>query len=311
MITSIDRDQAREEARARLPELLDMLVPNYRHDRAFTCLSPNHEDRHPSMRYLSRVNAVKCFSCGWTGDSFAVVGAVFGLTGGEVFRKTYDLLGIDTRGGQVRRQQPPKRKPANAPIENWQEIADLIYPVGWNDPKPEVKLPLPLEVTATVEAGVLGWLLDNPFDVLPVFQAGLRREHFEDAELAELYEKIMFFDDLDEYADDFLAWVRQQAIPAHMLRRSARFIIETGKRRLLESMLAKAESYHSNGNHPRWLLSGILKRALAITHEHFAIPTVDDHRLTELVAGIFERFNAGEQADAILSGFIQCKTGAA
>ena len=302
MSVTIGRDQAKEEARARLPELLADLIPNFRSDRAFRCLNPGHEDRHPSMRYLSRVNAVKCFSCGWTGDSFAVVGAIYGLTGGNAFKKTFEVLGIDTRGGHVRRQQP-KQKPANTPIKNWSEIVALIYPPGWDTPKAE-KLPQALEVTATVEAGVIGWLLDNPFDVLIAFQAGLRQEHFNDQELGKLFTKIMYFDDLHEYNDTFLTWAKTLAVPGHMLKHSAKFIAATGKRHLLDVMLAKAFTCYQNGDNLRWLLVAILKRASTITREQYTIPDVDDHHLDKLLFGLFERFYAGEQSENILSGFI-------
>lgn len=304
-VTRITRDEAQAQARERLPEILAEVVPGFRPDKAFRCLSPDHEDRHPSARYMSRTNTVRCFACGWTGDVFKVVGTVYGLVGSDMFRKTYDLLGIDARGSGARRPQPIKRRPLGAPPENWQEIADLIYPPGWDvvEEVDEIKLPLPLRVSDQVEAGIIGHLLQHPSDVLIAFRVGLRQRHFEDAAFGELYHKLVMLDELNEYADDFLTWVKALAIPAHMLRRSARFITATGRRRLLDMVLTKAFTYHQNGDLSRWLLAGILRRAAAITREKYKIPEVGDQRLGELAADLFERFHAGELPDAILAQF--------
>ena len=37
------------------------------------CLSPNHEDKNPSMSFKTETNTFKCFSCGFTGDTIALV----------------------------------------------------------------------------------------------------------------------------------------------------------------------------------------------------------------------------------------------
>ncbi len=37
-------------------------------DRCFRCLSPDHEDKHPSMSYDARRDKVHCFACGATYD---------------------------------------------------------------------------------------------------------------------------------------------------------------------------------------------------------------------------------------------------
>lgn len=48
--------------------------------RAFCCLSPNHEDRHPSMHYNPRAKNVHCFACGATYDIFDLVGMDYGIS---------------------------------------------------------------------------------------------------------------------------------------------------------------------------------------------------------------------------------------
>ena len=161
------------------------------------------------------------------------------------------------------------------------------------------------EVLAKTEAGIVGRLLGHPFDALITSRAGLLRKHFEDQELGELFERLMFFDGIDEFADEFLAWVRQQAIPAHMLRRSARFVVSIGRRRLLDVVLVKAFTFFQSGNSPHWLLSAILLRATQITCRRHETPKDNDDRLAELLAEIFGRFHSGEQPDAILNRFQQ------
>lgn len=43
-------------------------------NRPFNCLSPTHEDRHPSMSYSPKYNICKCFSCGACYDIFDLIG---------------------------------------------------------------------------------------------------------------------------------------------------------------------------------------------------------------------------------------------
>ena len=47
--------------------------------KPFRCLSPDHEDRHPSMSYNPRAHNVHCFACGATYDIFDLVGLDYGL----------------------------------------------------------------------------------------------------------------------------------------------------------------------------------------------------------------------------------------
>ena len=45
----------------------------------FTCLNPDHEDRHPSMSYTSKYNICHCFSCGTKYDIFDLIGLDYGV----------------------------------------------------------------------------------------------------------------------------------------------------------------------------------------------------------------------------------------
>lgn len=63
--------------------------------RAFHCLNPGHNDRHPSMRYDRNREAVHCFSCGSDYDLFDLVGIEYGLSSfPEKVEKTGELFNI-------------------------------------------------------------------------------------------------------------------------------------------------------------------------------------------------------------------------
>ena len=49
-------------------------------NKPFTCLNPEHEDRHPSMSYSSKYNICKCFACGSSYDIFDLIGLDYGVT---------------------------------------------------------------------------------------------------------------------------------------------------------------------------------------------------------------------------------------
>lgn len=49
-------------------------------NKPFTCLNPEHEDRHPSMSYSSKYNICKCFACGASYDIFDLIGLDYWVT---------------------------------------------------------------------------------------------------------------------------------------------------------------------------------------------------------------------------------------
>ncbi len=73
------------ELKPLLEAWLQQNVPGFKPGQPFKCINPAHQDKHPSMIFnganASGIAAytVHCFSCGWNGDIFAVIGAVQGL----------------------------------------------------------------------------------------------------------------------------------------------------------------------------------------------------------------------------------------
>ena len=62
-------------------------------NKPFTCLNPQHEDRHPSMSFDKRNNRCICFSCGARYDIFDIVGIDYNINHtSQKFRKTYQIL---------------------------------------------------------------------------------------------------------------------------------------------------------------------------------------------------------------------------
>lgn len=298
--TTMTRETAKEEARARLPEVLAEVVPGFRPERPFRCLNPNHEDRHPSARYMNRTNTVRCFSCGWSGDVFDVVGAVYGLAGGEAFKKTYAMLGIDARGGNVGRRQPSRPRPANSNPETWQGVVDLIYPPGW-DAVEEIELPLPLAVTAQAENGLIGRLLLSPRSVAVCREFGLKGWLFDDQDLGELYDDLSYGTLVGVYNPDFLDWLKAHAAPAHMVRKLARFVAEEGHQRKLEEIFASAHSHLLNRESPDMVMGRLLRRAEFITRRPYSMPEQAD--ATAEARNLFERYMQNERLTSILARF--------
>jgi hypothetical protein len=300
--TAISRDEAKEQARARLPEVLAEVIPGFHSGKAFRCLNPDHEDRHPSMRYLSRTNTVRCFSCGWSGDVFDVVGAVFGLTGGDAFVKAYDMLGLDPKGGRHSRPRKPAAKPKATP-GTWAEIVGLIFPPGWDAPEPEIRLPMPMTVIADAETGLAGRLAVEPIAVFSCLKCGLRGWHFDDVELGEFFEDVRTADFMVTTTPEFLDWLRMRAAPAHMVKRLARFIVREGQRRRLEAAFAAAYSSLQNHEAPDMVLEDVLNQAELATGDRFDMPDQDGAAMRETVDDLFQRFHNGEDTLAIVGAF--------
>ncbi len=304
----VSPEEAKEQARGRLVEVLAEIVPGFRPERAFRCLSPGHEDRHPSMRYLSRTNKVKCFSCGWTGDVFDVAGAAYGLTGGAAFAKVYEMLGLDPKSGKPRQVKPrgsakPLPPKESALSAEWIEyFRSLIYPPGW-DAAVEIKLPLPLEVMANAEIGLIGQLLLHPVAADVCVACGLERWHFDDAELGELYGDICAGAALDDYNEEFFVWLKERAKPAHMVRRLAKFIVAEGQKRKLEAAFVAASFSLQNLEPPDMVVEDILNQAELALNCRFDMPALDDAAMHELLVEMIRRFHDGDDAVSIVERF--------
>ncbi len=73
------------------PLLADYLINKHglNISKPFTCLNPEHEDRHPSMSYSSKYNICKCFACGTHYDIFDLIGLDYGV---ESFREKLEIV---------------------------------------------------------------------------------------------------------------------------------------------------------------------------------------------------------------------------
>lgn len=65
----------------------------------FTCLNPEHEDRHPSMSYYKKANKCICFSCGAKYDLFDLIGMDYNVDSFkdklEIANRLYPNVDID------------------------------------------------------------------------------------------------------------------------------------------------------------------------------------------------------------------------
>ena len=87
---------------------------------AFRCLSPTHEDKHPSMRYSDRYHNVRCFACGQTYDIFDLIGMDYHLDSFPAqFDKACDLFGYTDK---------PKKSPR--PKEGDQRTSGSLRGLG-------------------------------------------------------------------------------------------------------------------------------------------------------------------------------------
>ncbi len=64
-------EEAKEYAKTNLEAYLNAKGINTSSN--FSCLNPEHEDKHPSMSFDSRRNRCHCFSCGVDYDIFDVL----------------------------------------------------------------------------------------------------------------------------------------------------------------------------------------------------------------------------------------------
>lgn len=95
--------------------------------KAFHCLSPEHEDKNPSMRYDAKRNRIKCFSCGVNYDLFGLIKAQYSITDDkDVYAKMKEL-------GAVRDDYFNKRGLSNATVDQYDlKVKDgyAVIPTG-------------------------------------------------------------------------------------------------------------------------------------------------------------------------------------
>lgn len=99
----MDRDQARAEAKGRIEEYLQRRGIDTRKD--FTCLNPQHADKHPSMKLDRKHNRVKCFSCKASYDVFDLIAMDYNLDSKAAFAKAYEIFSLQVDGTPRRSDQ--------------------------------------------------------------------------------------------------------------------------------------------------------------------------------------------------------------
>lgn len=128
----MDREQAKAEAKERLPEYLRMKGINPL--RQFHCLNPQHTDKNPSMGLVSTGRAkgtgvnVHCRGCKATYDVFDLIRMDYKLTDDKaVFDKAYEIFGIQI-------DSTPRR---SKPEEDFREMdGQKQDKTGRNEPTP-------------------------------------------------------------------------------------------------------------------------------------------------------------------------------
>lgn len=68
-----------EKLKSKLPEYLTSKGINFERGKLFSCLSPTHLDKHPSMVYYSNKQSCHCFACGANLDIFNLIQIDYGL----------------------------------------------------------------------------------------------------------------------------------------------------------------------------------------------------------------------------------------
>lgn len=85
-------DQAIDEIKAHLKDYLEEKGLNTR--KLFTCLNPQHDDKHPSMSYDDKRNIVKCFSCNSSYDLISLYALDNNLDNSKDFKRIIDELAL-------------------------------------------------------------------------------------------------------------------------------------------------------------------------------------------------------------------------
>lgn len=107
----MDREQARDIVKGYLRDYLQSKGINTR--KPFSCLNPEHPDKHPSMSMDKRNNRCKCFSCGASYDIFDLIGMDYGLTDpGEIFNKAYELYNVEVDSQKASTPKKPAKDPS-------------------------------------------------------------------------------------------------------------------------------------------------------------------------------------------------------
>lgn len=101
----MQREQAKQQIKTYLKEYLqDKGIDT---NKPFRCLSPNHEDIHPSMSFNPKANECKCFSCNTRYDIFNLIGQDYKLEDfNSQLSKACELYGITLDNSNYTPKQP-------------------------------------------------------------------------------------------------------------------------------------------------------------------------------------------------------------
>lgn len=104
----MDRDQAKTTVKGYLEGYLQSKGIDTR--KPFRCLSPTHEDKHPSMSYDRKGQRCHCFACGVNYDIFDLIGMDYGLSDPkDIFDKAYELYGITIDDKKAEKAEASKK----------------------------------------------------------------------------------------------------------------------------------------------------------------------------------------------------------
>lgn len=112
-------------------EALRVLLPDYLRQKglhlgkAFRCLNPTHEDKHPSMHYDQARQQVHCFACGARYDLFDLIGMDYGLDRfPERMQAVRDLFSLsnDTATKQLNYNNSARLPKADKPMDQSKEL---------------------------------------------------------------------------------------------------------------------------------------------------------------------------------------------
>ena len=111
-MTRAEREEAKRRVKAALPDYLRNMGIDP--EKQFTCLNPEHPDRHPSMGVAIEKDGLPrahCFACGANYSTFDLIALQYGLTDNKaIFQKAYELFGLDGRQGAVMMNAQPITK---------------------------------------------------------------------------------------------------------------------------------------------------------------------------------------------------------
>lgn len=117
-------DQVIDEIKAHLKDYLDELGLNTH--KPFTCLNPQHDDKHPSMSYDDKRNIVKCFSCNSSYDIISLYALNNNLDNSTDFKKIVEDLALKYNINYTKMAKMTTLKKDNFPTHKKEDYTKYI-----------------------------------------------------------------------------------------------------------------------------------------------------------------------------------------